>query len=353
MYRFVLGFGLAASVLLAGEAKAADNPAIRLSPMNQVPACVTPDRLMAYVKKRNPGLLPAFRDVAHYYQKHGEAVGVRWDYAFYQMIVETNWLKYKTGSGRPSDVAPSQNNFAGLGATGGGVPGERFADVSTGVLAHLQHIKMYSGEHIENAVAERTRKVQSWLISDWASKFDRPITYSDLTKKWSPSDSGYANDIKSIAERYLAAHCPEGPNAGRREEIASNNTGATAAGSTGAAKSTTTTTASTAGSTTRTTGGQSDSRRSTGTRVASASAAPVGPLCRVWTAEFSGAERAVLIRSASTSAVNYTALAVQGDLAGPQTDAFIRQHAQGGEKIGEFPDTSSALTKAFELCPQS
>ena len=43
------------------------------------------------------------------------------------MMLETGALRF-TG-----DVRPRQNNFAGLGASGGGAHGESFADVSTGV----------------------------------------------------------------------------------------------------------------------------------------------------------------------------------------------------------------------------
>ena len=66
----------------------------------------------------------------------GEEFGIRWDMAFYQMILETGALSYWRGH-RSGDVKPEQNNFAGLGATGNGVRGESFKDVETGVRAHL------------------------------------------------------------------------------------------------------------------------------------------------------------------------------------------------------------------------
>ena len=56
----------------------------------------------------------------------GEMLGLRWDFAFYQMIVETGALSYWRGN-RAGDVKPAQNNFAGLGATGKGERGESFA----------------------------------------------------------------------------------------------------------------------------------------------------------------------------------------------------------------------------------
>ena len=100
-------------------------PEIRMHENNRVPACVTPDRLMRYLMTRNPDLLPQFRDIARFYKQHGEALRVRWDYAFFQMLIETNYPHLQDRSGW-GDVNPKQNNFAGIGTTGGGVPGDSF-----------------------------------------------------------------------------------------------------------------------------------------------------------------------------------------------------------------------------------
>ncbi|MGH8795613.1 MAG: hypothetical protein ACREXI_01040, partial [Caldimonas sp.] len=108
----------AASMLTAGPA-AADLPDILAGPRNQVPECVTPGRLTAYLRLRNPQLDSRYDAIATEYMRHGEMLGVRWDFAFYQMIVETGALSYWRGN-RHGDVKPSQNNFAGLGATGKG-----------------------------------------------------------------------------------------------------------------------------------------------------------------------------------------------------------------------------------------
>ena len=35
-------------------------------------------------------------------------------------------------------------NFAGIGTTGGGVPGNSYPDVRTGVRAQIQHLKAYA-----------------------------------------------------------------------------------------------------------------------------------------------------------------------------------------------------------------
>jgi Mannosyl-glycoprotein endo-beta-N-acetylglucosaminidase len=185
---------------------AAAPPTILMSAKNKVPACVTPDRLTAFVMKRNPGLLAKFKPVAKHYKEHGDELGVRWDYAFFQMIVETNWLRYHRPNGKPGDVSTSQNNFAGIGATGGGVPGERFPDVSTGVLAHLGHIRLYSGKPLDNPAAKRTKDVTG-IILPWAQAFNRPVTFADLTTRWSPTDKVYARTIEFVAQSFRDGYC--------------------------------------------------------------------------------------------------------------------------------------------------
>ena len=127
---------------------------------------------------------------------------MRWDYAFYQMILETGALSYRNGS-RSGDVKPTQNNFAGLGATGRGEPGESFKDVPTGVRAHLEHLLLYSGEKLDNPTAERTRKVQEWgVLTSWHAGFNRPITFADLAAKWAPGSGSYSKMLEAIADRF-------------------------------------------------------------------------------------------------------------------------------------------------------
>ena len=84
-------------------ASAATLPDIRTSPQNLVPECATPGRLMEYLRSRNPDLQPRFDGVASEYMQQGEMLGVRWDFAFYQMILETGSLSYRRAN-RSGDV---------------------------------------------------------------------------------------------------------------------------------------------------------------------------------------------------------------------------------------------------------
>ncbi|MEE9589829.1 MAG: hypothetical protein V3V97_17620 [Hyphomicrobiaceae bacterium] len=285
------------------QAFAAKTPAIRISARNHVPRCVTPARLMAFVTRRNRMLDRRFSNIAAYYKHHGDALGVRWDYAFFQMLIETNYLKYRTPRGRMGDVHPRQNNFAGLGATGGGEPGEKFPNVSTGVLAHLQHVLMYSGTRIQTPVANRTRLVQDWLLP-WSQSFDRPVTFTDLTRRWSPSDKGYSNDIAITARQFFDQYC----RAPGSDDV--------------------------------------DSTASIKVREIAK------PMCRVWTARYENGRKALLIRSNEARVINYTALAVETGRETAQANAFISLYARGGRPIAEFGSYEQALNKAFELCPK-
>lgn len=66
--------------------------------------------------------------------------GIRADIAFAQMMKETAFLKFG------GDVLEEQNNFAGIGAVGGGVRGEYFKDIRTGIRASVQHLKAYASK---------------------------------------------------------------------------------------------------------------------------------------------------------------------------------------------------------------
>lgn len=377
---FAAGLAIASST----AASAAKLPEIKSSASNAVPACVTPGRLMAYLEDRNSRMARKFKKVAVEYMRHGEALGIRWDIAFFQMLVETNSLKF----GR--DVSASQNNFAGLGATGGGVPGERFDSVSDGVKAHLQHILMYAGEHIDDPVAERTRKVQAWGILDrWRNRIGRPLTYTDLTRQWSPGDSGYSNDIKTIADRFTQNYCnkrdphPEwiaearGGGA-KRQDLAQNTAedtprirnyaqeaiergkrnGDDARTGLGASKM-----AAGAGTLPYTV---LNKQKNDAAPLQPAAAGGAGMLpkdagpfgrngkklkCNVFTASYGG-QKAVIIKAIANNEVNYTVLDINAGKERAETQAYIEAYAKGGKAVANFTSQAQALDKAFELCPE-
>lgn len=205
--RVALGVALAIA-LPSTIASAADLPPIKVTEKNQVPQCATPGRMMAFLRSRNGNIEPRLEKIAVEYMRRGEELGIRWDYAFVQMAIETSYLTYRREGGRRGDVKPSQNNFAGLGATGGGEPGETFKDMPTGVLAHLQHVATYAGDDVDDPVADRTRKIKQWGIGQQLKRKARGgvVTFNDLARRWA-TGSDYADAIETHADRFYDEFC--------------------------------------------------------------------------------------------------------------------------------------------------
>lgn len=357
----ISALGLVAGLMLLGiaAAEAAVTPAIRTTAGNQVPACVTPDRLMDFMRSRNKKLQPKYNDIAKYYKQHGEALGVRWDYAFYQMILETNSLKFHRPNGRPGDVSHKQNNFAGIGATGRRARGESFRDVSTGVLAHLHHVRLYSGDPVAKPAAGRTEKVKD-LILPWAQGFGRPVTFTDLATKWALKNKHYAPGLNAIADAYNERFCPEGDTVQQTvETTASIDAPATASTAKTSNKANKKKVAA-AGSdmikatVTASTDSSADVASAT-TKVAALTTAvptlPAPAACKVFTASYGGA-KSLLIQSTKDGHTHFTALTVHEGKEDVQAQAFINAYAQGGETIAVFQSPDEAITKAFQLCPE-
>ncbi|MCX7922716.1 MAG: N-acetylmuramoyl-L-alanine amidase [Clostridia bacterium] len=144
-----------------------------------------PNQLKAALKDINPkantSIVDLYYDIARDY-------GVKADIAFFQAMHETNWLKF-TGV-----VKPEQNNFAGLGATGGTNSGESFPSVEVGVEAHIQHLYAYASTSPlpQGTVLYDTRfnLVQRGSARNW----------EDLNGKWAVPGVGYGESIVALQE---------------------------------------------------------------------------------------------------------------------------------------------------------
>lgn len=97
------------------------------------------EQLMQFLTSKTQSVfLRKFPSIARVYIEESQKEGVNHDIAFCQMCLETGYLQFG------GSVSPSQNNFAGLGATSGDISGAIFPDVRTGVKAHIQHLKAYA-----------------------------------------------------------------------------------------------------------------------------------------------------------------------------------------------------------------
>jgi len=295
---------------------------------------------MRFIADRNSDLEPKFRNIASHYKTHGERLKVRWDYAFYQMIVETNYLQFRTAS-RKGDVSPSQNNFAGIGTIGGGVPGDSFPDVPTGVLGQMQHLIAYSGESVDNPVARRTREKQADIIS--ASKqLRRTVTFRDLAGRWAV-DRRYARTIASVADLYRSQYCN-----GRYVDPEPDRVAASREAATIGPAPVRATPAVTEAPAKRPAGGLDGQAARLATVPAPATRASLP--CKVFTASYGGTKNVLISRRVGDE-VHFTALQVLDGREAGLAESFIRSHAQGGEAIGEFDSRDAALESAFQHCP--
>ena len=100
----------------------------------------TKTQAAAYIRQTNPEVKLActVEELVELYWQEAEREQVRPDLALAQSLVETATYKYG------GDVLHHQNNFCGLGTTGGGVRGASFATPELGVRAHIQHLLAYT-----------------------------------------------------------------------------------------------------------------------------------------------------------------------------------------------------------------
>jgi N-acetylmuramoyl-L-alanine amidase len=91
------------------------------------------DEIERFVRKANPNA----PELAELYVQIGQVYGIRGDAAYAQSVHETGYFRFQ------GSVKASQNNFAGIGATGKG-EAATFKTPEEGVLAHIQHLYAFS-----------------------------------------------------------------------------------------------------------------------------------------------------------------------------------------------------------------
>lgn len=140
--------------------------------------------------------------------------GVRGDLAFCQSVKETGAFKYG------GDVKYNQNNFAGIGATGG-VPGCTFESIEIGILAQAQHLKTYATKSALNEDCVDPRRTtwfvnakggtaQNWeeLSGTWAVPGYSTSKYKSLDEANKAKDS-YGYQIVDILNKILKINIKE------------------------------------------------------------------------------------------------------------------------------------------------
>ncbi|MBP3722134.1 MAG: tetratricopeptide repeat protein [Selenomonadaceae bacterium] len=171
-------------------------------------AVATETQMLDFLLKHNktPKLTCSPEELIHYYYVEAAAEGIRPDLALCQSFKETGFYNYG------GDVRPSQNNYCGLGATGGGKHGAAFPTPQIGARAHIQHIKVYASKEppkteivdpryalVKQARPDIFGNIKTWigLNGRWAV----PGTYygQDIIKKlnYALSPSGLSEEIEN------------------------------------------------------------------------------------------------------------------------------------------------------------
>ena len=118
--------------------------------------------------------------------------GVKPEVVFGQAMNETGYLQFG------GDVKIEQFNFAGLGATGGGVKGESFKNVAEGIRAQVQHLKGYaSTEALKQTCVDNRYK----LVTKGCAPY-----VEWLGQKENPNGKGWAtskNYGMNLMEKYI------------------------------------------------------------------------------------------------------------------------------------------------------
>jgi len=147
------------------------------------------ERLAYYLLEVCPSPRFTVPVLADYYVRYCAEAGLRADLLWAQMIKETGYGMYGGA------VVPEQNNYAGIGATGGGEPGAWFSTAEAGVMAHVAHMVAYV--YASSPV--------SWADANADPRFDfvdpRGVAsvLADLNGRWAVPGSAYGESIEEIA----------------------------------------------------------------------------------------------------------------------------------------------------------
>jgi hypothetical protein len=143
-------------------------------------------QLQLFLRNNNENALVQFPDIPKLYREEAAVEGVNHDIAFCQMCLETVFLRFG------SDIKPQQNNFAGLGAIGGGTEAASFSSARIGVRGHIQHLKAYAS--LEPLVQQEVDPRFRFVTRGVAPSVDQ------LSGRWS-ADLDYGTKIKAMLKR--------------------------------------------------------------------------------------------------------------------------------------------------------
>lgn len=149
----------------------------------------TEKEMLDFLLKNNPNprLTCSPAELVHNYYVEALLEGIRPDLALCQSFKETGYYNYG------GDVRPEQNNYCGLGATGGGNHGLVFPNSQIGARAHIQHIKVYaSKEPPKTKIVDPRYEIVKRFRPDI---FGSVTNWTGLNGRWAVPGTYYGQDI--------------------------------------------------------------------------------------------------------------------------------------------------------------
>lgn len=175
----------------------------------------TKAQAVALIKANNPQvrLACSVEELVDLYWQEAECEGVRPDIALAQSVVETGFYRYG------GDVQHHQNNFCGLGTTGGGVSGASFKTPEIGVRAHIQHLLAYTQKRRPKTAIVDPRYELAHNI-----RLERGVvdTWYGLNGTWAMG-SLYCEKIMAAYQKMLAMQVEEPKDEAKREDKQDKN----------------------------------------------------------------------------------------------------------------------------------
>ena len=143
-----------------------------------------------FLQQVNPEGLQKFPDIAQLYQAEAAIEGINPDVAFAQALLEANFFGFSESFSE--SLKSTQNNFGGLGSTGGSSEFASFPIARIGVRVHIQHLKAYANEEplVQEVVDPRFR----FVIRGVAPRVEQ------LSWRWS-ADAQYGEKILAMLRR--------------------------------------------------------------------------------------------------------------------------------------------------------
>ena len=174
-------------------------------------AIATQAQCVSYLTRHNP--LPELtvtpKELVKLYYEEGQREGLRPDVAFAQALHETGFFRYG------GDVVPFQNNYCGLGTTGGGVKGAWFTSARIGVRAQIQHLLAYTTTR-----APRSKIVDPrYELVKYSDRFGKAKLWTDLNGKWAVPGTQYGQRILRLFTDILSEKRVEKPRYRYADEV--------------------------------------------------------------------------------------------------------------------------------------